>query len=112
MESNDLCAFCGMLGGEVSWSESPSDSGDGVSYIGSHIKRLERSKRITKINQILSSSGYKVSDWQNTRFVVKNSTGRSKLVNTLPQIWLSIEAQSPGKIDPLDEVFLNKIEKL
>ena len=99
-----------MLGGQIHWTDSGTDSGNIPTKKYDREQRLERYLRIKKLNQVTSFLGCQVSDWAGSQLIVKSSSGRSEIVDSLQHVWPAIEKLRQIKADPLDENLIFRME--
>ena len=107
-----MCGFCAILGGSYHWSEFGTASEQYITYSNSQPQRLERLKQIKQINRVISIIGFNISDWANSKYLVRGPTGKTELADNLSHLWSVIEGISVSKIDPLDRKFLKQIESI
>jgi hypothetical protein len=99
-----MCGLCGMLGGEVHWSEGAP--GRAVAQT----RRAERLYRAALINAVLEYYGLTLADWQGSSYLLSNRTGRTEIVSDLAQLWQSAERMLGRRCDPLDPALVELLE--
>ena len=93
-----MCGLCGILGGEDHWADLlPQADGDALS----RLRRLERARRVQYLNQVLRAFACSVSDWQGSKYLLSTFTGKTELVENLPELWSAVERLSGHSPDPL-----------
>jgi hypothetical protein len=102
-----MCALCGVLGGEGDWA----DESDIVMPAASLTRRARRQERVRLANFVLRQFGLVLADWQGAKYEVANRTGRTELVDNLPQVWQAAERILGRACDPLDPKLIARIEQ-
>ena len=107
-----MCALCGVLGGKEHWTapvkrdsvyapgEEPAD------------RRRERRRRIAEANAILGLLGLSLEDWRADSYILRNRTGKTKVVADLAALWPAAEALAGQPLDPLDPEVLERREAM
>jgi hypothetical protein len=101
-----MCGLCGILGVEGDWTEIKPNS-SGAQQIS---RRAQRHLRILIVNRILKEFGLALVDWEGTRYQLSNRTGRTEIIDNLPQVWLAAERILGRACDPLDSALVAKLE--
>ena len=101
-----------MLTGERHWTEAGTNAGRDRTPTAGRARIMDRARRLRLINDIAGHFGGRVTDWANSRFIVKSYSGRSEIVDNLPRVWMSVETLSGKDADPLDEKFLAALDKV
>ena len=97
-----MCAFCAMFSSGPHWTEAGTNVGrSGATPLG-HARFLDRAYRLRLVNRILNCYGCKADDWAGCQYMVHGHSGRTDLVDHLPQIWMVVEAIAKKPADPLD----------
>jgi hypothetical protein len=100
-----MCAFCALLSGGSHWSEVGTDAAYKDAPAGRD-RLMERHHRVRLVNRILSYHGCKLSDWQNSSYILKSQRGQTSIVDSLPQVWARAEEISKKTADPLDPALI------
>ncbi len=102
-----MCALCGVLGGEGDWTDA---SGIAIPAASS-TRRARRQERVRLANFVLRQFGLVLADWQGVKYELANRTGRTELVDNLPQVWQAAERILGRACDPLDPQLIARIEQ-
>jgi hypothetical protein len=102
-----MCALCGVLGREGDWAEA---SGIAIPE-ASLTRRAQRQERVRLANSVLRQFGLILADWQGAKYQLANRTGRTELVDNLPQVWQAAEHILGRACDPLDPALIARIEQ-
>ena len=103
-----MCAFCALLSGGSHWSEAGTDAAQSDAPAGRD-RLIERHHRVRLVNRILSYHGCKLSDWQNSSYILKSQRGQTSIVDSLPQVWARAEEISKKTADPLDPALITTL---
>jgi hypothetical protein len=77
-----MCGLCGMLGGEVHWTDR-AGSADERAAARVMTSRAERFQRVALMNAVLGHYGLALTDWQGSSYLLSNRTGRTEIVADL-----------------------------
>ncbi len=77
-----MCGLCGMLGGEVHWTEEAASAEERGATIPV-TRRAERLHRVALINAVLGHYSLALTDWQGASYLLSNRTGRNEIVANL-----------------------------
>ena len=104
-----MCGLCGMLGGEVHWTDR---AGSAEGRVGAKVmtRRAERFQRVALINAVLGHYGLALTDWQGSSYLLSNRTGRTEIVADLAQIWRAAEGILGQPCDPLEPSLVERLE--
>jgi hypothetical protein len=104
-----MCGLCGMLGGEVHWTDR---AGSADERAGARVMtpRAERFQRVALINAVLGHYGLALTDWQGSSYLLSNRTGRTEIVADLMQIWRAAEGMLGRPCDPLEPALVERLE--
>ena len=69
----------------------------------------QRSYQLQILNSILKRSGFSVSDWQGTSYLISDGKGSTEIAPHISAIWSIIDKDNNKSFDPLDVNFLNKL---
>lgn len=58
-------------------------------------------------NRILAYYGLSISEWNGSRFVLRDKKGGTQIVYDLGDMWNKAELLAYKKLDPLDDAFLD-----
>ena len=101
-----MCGLCGALGSEGDWTDRPSVSGATATH------RAQRLERVRAANFVLAQFGLALTDWQGAKYQVSSRTGRTEVVDNLPQVWQAAEQILGRTCDPLDPSLIARIEQI
>jgi hypothetical protein len=99
-----MCSLCGMLEGQVHWTESKGPA------TGAHAQWRERQARVRLVNTVLQHYGLTLAEWSGKSYVLSSRTGRAAIVDNLSELWGQAERLSGRRCDPLDERLLVSLE--
>lgn len=106
-----MCALCGVLGGSEHWADAHARPGTFTRNTGPLERRRERARRVSHANRILGPFGLGLSDWQGSAFLLATRTGKTEIVDNLTHLWAAAEKLLGRPLDPLDPVFLERLER-
>ncbi|WP_193727710.1 hypothetical protein [Paraburkholderia franconis] len=66
--------------------------------------RAEQAKTLSKVAATLHVN---ITDWSGSSWTVQGPSGSTEVVETLPQVWESIERVSGRKLEPLSDAIIN-----
>jgi len=66
-----------------------------------------RLKRVKISNRLLAYYGLSISEWNGSRFVLRDKKGGTQIVYDLGDMWNKAELLAHKKLDPLDDTFLD-----
>ncbi len=92
-----MCGLCGAFGVEHHWS---TGSG-GAQSADVPARRIERARRVSRLNAVLAGSGVVVREWRGSGYLVSGLTGRADVASDLAGIWRCVEAIRGIAFDPL-----------
>jgi hypothetical protein len=69
-----------------------------------------RLSQAAAISSFTEAAGVSVRDWMQSSWIVENRAGASEIVDTLPDVWLSIDRLSDRDLDPLSPDFIRRVE--
>ena len=102
-----MCAFCAMLsGGEAHWTEAGTNAGSSSEIEGGRARYLNRLYRVGLMNRVLDYYGCAAEDWANNNYIVRSRSGRTVIVDQLPQVWMTVDGIAGKQTDPLDSGLL------
>jgi hypothetical protein len=99
-----MCSLCGMLEGQVHWTESKGPA------TGAHAQWRERQARVRLVNTVLQHYGLTLAEWSGKSYVLSSRTGRAAIVDNLSELWGQAERLSGRRCDPMDERLLVSLE--
>ena len=102
-----MCGLCGMLGGEVHWSDASRPTADEEA---ASRRRRERQLRVAHLNRVLRGFSCIVSDWQGHAYLLSGFTGKTEIIDNLAQLWSAVERLSGRRADPLDADVLDRLQ--
>ena len=107
-----MCAFCAMLsGGGAHWTEAGTDAGRSREGESGRSRYLNRLYRVGLMNRILDYYDCAVEDWANNKYIVRSHSGRTAIVDQLPQVWMTVDDIAGRPTDPLDSGLLEKLRR-
>lgn len=86
-----MCGLCGLLGREPQWDEAGID---GLTA------RAHEAAKVALISELLKPLGLRARAWAGG-ISLTSATGRSTLVQTLPELWLAAEQLSGQRLHGL-----------
>ena len=113
-----MCVLCGEFVSQPHWTdrhvEDAARSRNVETGEYQRDRRRDRIYRASLVNEVLRTYGLKVSDWNGSKYLLRDQKGRSELVQDLGSLW-SVAARLCGRTpDPLDpalqDVLLGKYE--
>lgn len=105
-----MCSLCAVMGGSTHWTDAAGRS----EFERSGLKvtrRAEREWRVSLLNAVLSVRGVKVLDWGGNSYVLEGTTGKSRNAYTINAIWQAADDLITTPVDPLDQEFLDQLER-
>jgi hypothetical protein len=99
-----LCGLCGLLTTGSHAIEAGTDAARTGAADGRE-RHLAWAYRIRLLNALLGPFGVAVGDWAG-KYVVKGASGRTRLVDQLPQLWSAVDEVAARPVDPLDGAFI------
>lgn len=66
---------------------------------------------MTLINNILEHYGCAVEDWAGSQYIVRSKSGKTAIVDHLPQLWMTVEDMTKRSADPLDPALLASLNR-
>ncbi len=105
-----MCALCGVLGGSEHWADAHDRPGAFTRNTGPVERRRERARRVARANDLLGPLGLTLGDWQGSAYLLSTRTGKTEIVDTLAHLWASAERLLGRPVDPLDPVWLGRLE--
>ena len=94
-----MCGLCGALGGVGDWTQGVApDAATAVPWQ----RRQARRERIAQACRVLRPFGLSVEEWQGSAMLLRNRTGATGIVHSLPDTWPAAERMAGRLIDPLD----------
>ena len=101
-----MCGLCGVLSSAPHFTEAGTDAARVGPGGDPHDRHLARAHRIELINAMLRPVAITVSDWSGSKYVVKGASGKTRLVDQLPQLWAALDEVADRPIDPLDRDYI------
>ena len=65
--------------------------------------------QVELLNQILKHYGLQLSEWQGSKFILKNRQGKVAMVQDLGALWPAVEEMMGKPLDPLDPTLLEQL---
>ena len=101
-----MCGLCGLLTTGRHFTEAGTDAARTGAVAGPRERHIARAYRVRLLNALLRPFGVPVGDWAGTKYVVKGASGRTRLVDRLPQLWSAVDEVATRPVDPLDGAFI------
>lgn len=96
-----MCGLCGIMGSGPHWTDAPANA--------DLPQRRRRLVLIAKANHLLAPLGLALSDFHGTQFVLANSKGATRMVDSLATLWLGVDDLGGKYADPLDPAYLRHL---
>ena len=101
-----MCVLCGEFVARVHWSDRRFEDGVRAAEITigefDRARTRDRLRRASLANQVLSHYNLWLEDWGGSKYVLRDRTGRSELVQDLGSLWPAAEKLAGRPLDPLD----------
>ncbi len=97
-----MCGLCGILSSGPHFLEGGTDAARSDAASSGRERRLGRAARVRLINRVLAPYGCAIRDWSGAKYVVRSRTGKTALVDNLPQVWQALDKIAARAVDPLD----------
>jgi hypothetical protein len=104
-----VCVLCGQdFVARAHWTDrhledrarAAAPGSDPIEY--QRDRRRERAHRVALTSEILRHYGIKLDDWGGSKYVLRDSKGRSVLVQDLGSLWPAAERLAGRTPDPLE----------
>lgn len=106
-----MCILCGELVAALHWSDLNSSNAT-ISVGETQGDRLKsRLKKVKYANEILGFYALKLSEWQNSKYILTNKTGKSVIVNDLGDLWSKAQEMLGRNLDILEPKLLEYIKQ-
>lgn len=106
-----MCSLCSALGASRYWTDAAGHSAFRRNG-GKVTRRQEREARVALLNQMLVPSGVCIKDWGGNSYLLQTRDGRRQNVYNLNGIWAAVETLTSGKIDPLEQHFIDTLTRV
>jgi len=101
-----MCGLRGALGGSGDWTQGvAAEPATPVPWQ----RRQARRERIAQACRVLRPFGLSVAEWQGSAMLLRNRTGATAIVQSLPDTWPVAERMAGRPIDPLDPDLLEAL---
>lgn len=104
-----MCEVCAIFGAGEHWSDFGRERDEQFPFEDIQHYRNERARRLTLLTRILLPNGIRVEDWDGEACEVIDRSGRSRIAQTLGDVWQVAEDLSGRSVDPLSEDFLTGV---
>lgn len=102
-----MCVLCVEFAREHHWSDAAPAAGDPGEW-----RARARYRRVRLLSDVLRPYGLTVSDGGTGRhIVISDRKGSSEVAADLPAVWRAGQRLSPRRIDALDPVLLEALER-
>ncbi|MFB7155886.1 hypothetical protein [Lysinibacillus sp. NPDC056232] len=105
-----MCIFCGDFISSIHWTDRTKNS-DKTKVIVGELQRDRQRERLVRANlcnQILQHYQLKLRDWNNTKFILEDAKGNSRIIHDLNTLWYEVHSLIGKSINPLDDYFIKK----
>lgn len=106
-----MCVLCGELIMHVHWTDRRTQDNEYKHIViageSQRDRMRSRLKRVKISNRILAYYGLSISEWNGSRFVLRDKKGGTQIVYDLGDMWNKAELLAHKKLDPLDDAFLD-----
>ena len=108
-----MCIFCGDFISRVHWTDINKTNTSDIITVGESQRDRQRNRllRVSLCNKILKLYGLKLSDWNNTKYLLEDKKGQQIIVHDLGSLWYDAQKLIGKPIDPLDDFLLNSIDQ-
>ena len=106
-----MCGLCGVLGADSHVLEGTSDGARRERASAPRRRRLERARRVRLVNRVLAPFGCVLRDWNGARYVLRGPSGKTALLDNLPQVWRALERMAARPVDPLDPALIADLRR-
>lgn len=101
-----MCVLCGEFVAQPHWTDRhiEDDARSSGAETGDYHRNRQRDRyyRAKLANEVLQHYGLKLEDWSSSKYLLRDYTGRTELIQDLGSMW-PVAARLAGKIpDPLD----------
>lgn len=108
-----MCVLCGEFVSQPHWTdrrvEDAARSSDADLGDYHRDRRRDRIRRVALANEVLAHYGLRVSDWNGSKYLLRDLKGRQELVQDLGAMW-PVAAKLSGRApDPLDPALLQTL---
>lgn len=102
-----MCVLCGEFVAQPHWTDRHIE--DAAREPGAEVGEFHRSRqrdrhhRANLANEVLRHYGLKLEDWSGSKYLLRDSTGRSELVEDLGSLWPAaarLAGRTPSPLDP------------
>lgn len=107
-----MCILCGEFIEQVHWTDTERQKVDTV-VAGQYQRERKRARNLrAKIcSDILAGYSIKLKEWNNSKFIISNSTGKTRIIHDLGQVWQEAESFIGAPVDPLDPELLEALQQ-
>lgn len=108
-----MCVLCGEFVSNPHWTDRKYEDAvrDGRVSEGEYqrMRRRGRIERAKIVGEILSHYGLRLSDWSGSKYILRDSKGRSEIVADVGGVWMAAERMLGYAPDPLDPSFIERM---
>ena len=101
-----MCILCGEFVAQVHWTDRWYEDEVRAAEITigefDRARTRDRLRRASLANRVLSHYNLGLEDWGGSKYVLRDRTGRSELVQDLGSLWPAAEKLAGRPLDPLD----------
>lgn len=108
-----MCVLCGEFVAQAHWTDRHIE--DAARTLGAESgdyqrdRRRDRIRRVELSNEVLRHYGLRVSDWNGSKYVLRDLKGRQELVQDLGSLWPAAARLAGRPPDPLDPALLGAL---
>ncbi|MGB3683709.1 MAG: hypothetical protein WA990_14615 [Rubrobacteraceae bacterium] len=110
-----MCVLCGEFVSQPHWTDRHVEDAARSRAVETgdyqRDRRRDRIHRASLANEVLRNYGLKVSDWDGSKYVLRDLKGRSELVQDLGGLWPAAARLCGRTLDPLDPALPGRISK-
>ena len=101
-----MCVLCGEFVARVHWSDRRFEDGVRAAEITigefDRARTRDRLRRASLANRVLTHYNLGIEAWGGSKYVLRDSKGRSEIVQDLGGLWPAAEKLAGRALDPLE----------